>query len=60
MNNIIGIIAIICAIYVIYDVFAVQKRMSFGSKVLWTIFALLFSILTGHRLFFHGEKEVAR
>lgn len=57
MNNIIGIIAIICAIYVIYDVLAVQKRMSTGSKVLWTIFALLFSILTAIVYFFMVKKK---
>ncbi|TVQ71911.1 MAG: hypothetical protein EA363_05350 [Balneolaceae bacterium] len=46
MEAILGIIALICAIWVIYDVWAVQKTMSAGKKVVWTIFALIFSILT--------------
>ncbi len=46
MEALIGIIALICAIWVIYDVWAVNKRMSTGAKLLWTIFALLFSIIT--------------
>ena len=45
MNNIIAIIALICAIWVIYDVWAKQK-MGAGAKLLWTLFALLFSIVT--------------
>jgi hypothetical protein len=46
MESIIGIIALICAVWVIYDVWAVQKAMSAGKKVVWTIFALIFSVLT--------------
>ena len=45
LNNIIGVIALICAVWVIYEVWAKQK-MSTGSKVLWTIFARLFNIIT--------------
>jgi hypothetical protein len=45
-TSIIGIVAIICAIWVIYDVWANQKKMSGGKKILWTILALLFSIIT--------------
>lgn len=45
MNNIIAIIALICAIWVIYDVWTKQK-MGTGAKLLWTLFAFLFSIVT--------------
>ncbi|RED91767.1 PLDc N-terminal domain-containing protein [Marinoscillum furvescens] len=45
-TSLIGIIAIICAIYVIYDVWSNQKGMSDGNKLLWTILALFFSIIT--------------
>ena len=41
-----GIVGLVCAVWVIYDVFAVQKKLSVGMKVLWTILALLFSIIT--------------
>jgi uncharacterized membrane-anchored protein len=40
------ILGLICAIWVIYDVFAKNKRLSVGMKVLWTVLAILFSIIT--------------
>ena len=43
---IIGIIGLVCAIWVIYDVFTNQKKLNTGKKVLWTIAAVLFSIIT--------------
>lgn len=45
-SSIIGIIALICAIWVIYQVWAVNKGLSTGKKVLWTILAIFFSIIT--------------
>lgn len=44
--TLIGIIALICAIWVIYDVWTNQKKMSSGTKLIWTIFAIIFNILT--------------
>lgn len=46
MNNAYFIIAFIAAIYVIYDVWSNQNGMSQGKRFLWTIMALLFSIIT--------------
>jgi CDP-diglyceride synthetase len=46
LNTIIGIVAIICAIWVIYDVFTNNKKLKTEIKVIWTIAAILFSILT--------------
>ena len=46
MNSLIGVVAFICAIWVIYDVLATQKKMGPGNKVLWIVFALIFSIIT--------------
>jgi len=46
MEFLAGIIALICAIYVIVEVWTKQPGMGGGEKVLWTIAALLFSILT--------------
>ncbi|MEQ8472448.1 MAG: PLDc N-terminal domain-containing protein [Marinoscillum sp.] len=40
------IIAVVCAIYVIYDVVTNQKSMSSGNKAIWIICALLFSVIT--------------
>ena len=46
LGTIIWIIAIICAIWVIYDIIVNNKRLSDGMKVLWVICAVLFSIIT--------------
>jgi len=46
LGTIIGIIAIICAVWVIYDIIVNNKRLSDGMKVLWVICAVLFSIIT--------------
>ena len=46
LGTIIGIIAIICAIWVIYDIIINNKRLSDGMKVLWVVCAVLFSIIT--------------
>ncbi len=45
-GGLIGLIALACAVWVIYDVAANQKKMTTGKKVLWIILAILFSILT--------------
>ncbi len=46
LEQLFGVIALICAVWVIYDVFAKQKKMKTGKKVIWTVLALLFSIIT--------------
>jgi len=46
LNTIIGIIGLICAIWVIYDVWANQKSMKPVHKIIWTIVAIVFSIIT--------------
>ena len=45
-GGLIGLIALICAIWVIYDVLAVNKRLSDVAKIVWIIAALIFSIIT--------------
>ena len=55
-QTIIYIVAIICAVWVIYDVWANQKKMSGGSKLLWTIFVLFFSIITAIVYYFVKKK----
>ena len=57
MSNIVYIISIICAIWVIYDVWAVQKKLTAGMKVLWTILALIFSIITAILYYFVVKKK---
>ena len=45
-TGILGLIGLLCAIWVIYDVLAVQKKMATAQKVIWIVLAILFSILT--------------
>lgn len=40
------VLAILCAVWVIYDVVVNNRRLSDGMKVLWVICAILFSIIT--------------
>ena len=56
-GSIIGIIAIIAAIWVIYDVIVNNKRLSDGMKVFWIIFAVLFSIITAIIYFLVGRNS---
>ena len=44
--SVVGIIALICAIWVIYDILTKQKRMPGLHKLLWIIGAVVFSIIT--------------
>jgi membrane protein DedA with SNARE-associated domain len=46
MGRLIWAVGIGCAIYVIYDVWTNNKRLTDGQKLLWTIAALLFNIVT--------------
>jgi len=43
-GNIIGLIALAAAIWVIYDVLTYQKAFSQNKKILWIIMAIIFSI----------------
>ncbi|PKD44699.1 PLDc N-terminal domain-containing protein [Rhodohalobacter barkolensis] len=46
MGTIVGIIALICAIYVIIEVWTKQPSMGTGEKIIWTLAAFFFSIIT--------------
>ena len=56
MGTLFYIIGIACAVWVIYDVWAVNQRLSSTSKLIWTIFALLFNIVTAIVYFFVQKK----
>lgn len=45
-GGIIGLVALICLIWVIYDVWVVNRRATTIKKIVWTILALFFSIVT--------------
>jgi len=55
-ETILYIIGVLCAIWVIYDVFAVNKKLSTGMKVLWTVLAIFFSIIAAIIYYFMYKK----
>jgi len=46
LQTVLYVVAVLCAIWVIYDVLTKNKRLSTGLKVLWIVCAILFSIIT--------------
>lgn len=46
MNLLVGLLSLAAFIWVAYEVWGVNKRISNGTKVIWTIAALFFSIIT--------------
>jgi len=46
MDKLIWLAGIICAVWVIYDVWSKNTRLNETNKIIWTVFAILFSILT--------------
>ena len=56
LNSILYILGIICAIWVIYDVWVNQKKKDTVHKVLWTVAAIIFSILTAI-IYYFVEKR---
>jgi preprotein translocase subunit SecG len=56
-GTILGIIAIIAAIWVIYDVLVNNKKLSGGMKVLWIVCAVLFSIITAVIYYLVGRNQ---
>lgn len=55
-NTILYLVGLASAIWVIYDVFANNKKLSDGAKVLWTVGALVFSIVTAIIYYFTQKK----
>ena len=55
-SGILGIVAVLAAIWVIYDVIVNNKKLSDGMKVLWIVCALLFSIITAIVYYFIGRN----
>ncbi|MCA9497183.1 MAG: PLDc N-terminal domain-containing protein [Nanoarchaeota archaeon] len=55
-SGIFGLIALICAIWVIYDVWVARKKMKVEMKIVWTICAVLFNIITAIVYYFIGRK----
>ena len=56
-GTLIGIIALVCAIWVIYDVLVNNKGLSTGTIVIWIVCAVLFSIITAIVYYFVNKKN---
>jgi len=56
-QSILGIVALICAIWVIYDVLVNNKKLDQTKKIIWIVCALLFSIITAIVYYFIGKKK---
>ncbi len=52
-----GIVALILAIWVIYDVFVNNNKLSDGMKILWVILAIFFSIITAVIYYLVGRNN---
>jgi phosphatidylglycerophosphate synthase len=52
-----GIVALIAAIWVIYDVLVNNRRLSDGMKVLWVVCAVLFNIITAVIYYLVGRNS---
>ncbi|MFA6089642.1 MAG: PLDc N-terminal domain-containing protein [Candidatus Woesearchaeota archaeon] len=55
-KTILGIMAVLAAIWVIYDVIKNNKKLSDGMKLLWIILAILFNIITAVVYYFVGRN----
>jgi len=55
-GGILGIVAILCAIWVIYDVLMNNKKLRQTEKLIWIVCAVFFSIITAIVYYFIGRK----
>ena len=55
-GNLIGLVAFLCAVWVIYDVLVNNKELSTGMKIVWIVCAVLFSILTAIVYYLVGRR----
>jgi hypothetical protein len=57
MSYILWIVALLCAVWVIYNVLAKNKKLNTTGKVVWIVCAVLFSIITAIVYYFIGRKQ---
>lgn len=50
------IIAVVCAVWVIVDVWTKNKKLSQNAKIVWTILAVIFNIITAIVYYFMEKK----
>lgn len=54
--NIIGLIALLSALWVIIDVLTMNDKMKTFNKIIWIVFALMFSIITAIVYYFVEKR----
>lgn len=57
LDTILGIIVLVCAVWVIADVWTKQKKMDETHKIIWTVAAIVFSIATAIVYYFIIKKK---
>jgi hypothetical protein len=57
LSGVFWIVAVICAIWVIYEVATKHKHWKTGKKVVWIVLAILFSIITAIAFYFSEYKK---
>jgi len=56
-GGLLGLIALICAIWVIYEVVAKHKHWKAGRQIIWIVCAIIFSIITAIVYYFVEYKK---
>ncbi|MBT3642845.1 hypothetical protein HN604_03375 [archaeon] len=56
LTNIWWVVTFVAAVWVIYDVWAKNERAQTGMKVVWTILALLFGVITAIIYYFTQKR----
>ncbi|HOW29320.1 MAG TPA: PLDc N-terminal domain-containing protein [archaeon] len=57
LETILGILALVAAIWVIYDVFTNNKKLKTEMKILWTVLAIVFNIITAIVYYFMYKRK---
>ncbi len=57
MGRLLAIFYIICTVWVIYDVWKNNRRLSDTEKLIWTISAIVFSLLTAVIYYFVQKRR---
>ncbi len=56
-GSLVGILAVICAVWVIYEVVTKHKHWKDSKKIIWIVCAILFSIVTAIVYYFVEYKK---
>ncbi|MBN2112435.1 PLDc N-terminal domain-containing protein [Candidatus Woesearchaeota archaeon] len=56
-GTLVGLIGLVCAVWVIFDVMTKQKKMKDSHKIVWIVLAIVFSIITAIVYYFAVKKK---